>query len=457
MTAALTIARPHRAPGPSLRDFEAYYSAGATWMRGGDPYGTALWQTEATLPGVHAKRREFLPFVGPPAALPLWSALARLPYTTAAAVWRAGLWLSIVIMVCIALQLGASRRSFFDVIAGALAAAGFGAVTNALALGQIALPVAAAVAITYAATRFGGKALAAAAAFAQPNLALALAGEFRHKRTALALIAGVALFGLLCAGVSVDGVFSYVLVLLAHGAAEQFSAIQLTPASVAYGFGAPSGIAIAIGGIAAIGALFFWLRAMVKFGDRLTLFVISCALVPFGAAFFHQHDLVILFVPAVALVLRAPASGLPAALCGALLCAVNWIGIAQEPGAAFQTLLLTLAFAMALLALRGDFGFRVLAAPFGLVVLLIAGAGSFAHAHVMPVWPDAMTVSPNVAGANAAAVWRAEQMATGLFARDAFWSLLRCASLAGCALLAYAAWISSKYPADSRTSSAARG
>lgn len=455
--AALTIARPDRSPGPSLRDFEAYYSAGATWMRGSDPYGTAIWQTERTLPGVNAKRYEFLPFVSPPAALPVWSAFARLPYATAANAWRAVLVLSIFALLWIALSLGGMPRSPFNIIALALAATGFGAITNALALGQIALPVAAAVALSYAATRFGGKALAAAAAFAQPNLALSLAGEFRRRNTALALIAGVALFALLCAGVNENAVLAYALLLLAHGAAEQFSAIQLTPAAVAYGFGASGGAAIAIGTVAAIAAMLFWLRAMVKFDDRLTLFAISCALVPFGAAFFHQHDLVIMFVPAVALVLRAPASALPAVMAGALLCATNWVGIAQNPGATIQTLLLTVAFALALLALRGDFGFRALTAPLG-VALAIVIAGTLAHAHVMPVWPDAMTpVSPNVAALGAAAVWHAEQVATGLFARDAFWSLLRCASLAGCALLAYAAWISSKYPADSRTSAAVRG
>jgi hypothetical protein len=454
--AALTIARPHRASGPSLRDFEAYYSAGATWMRGGDPYSTAIWQTERTLPGVNANRYEFLPFVGPPATLPFWAAFARLPYPTAAMVWRAVLWLSIVLMVCIALGLGGFPRSPFNILALALAAFGFGAITNAFALGQIALPVAAAVAIAYAATRFGGKVLAAAAAFAQPNLALALAGEFRRKNTALALIAGVALFALLCAGVSVNGVFAYALVLLAHGAAEQFSAIQLTPAAVAYGFGASAGTAIAIGGVAAVATLLFWLRAMVTFDDRLTLFIISCALVPFGSAFFHQHDLVITFVPAVALLLRAPASTLPLVMAAALLCATNWVGLAQNPGATIQTLLLTISFALALLALRGDFGFRALAAPI-IISVLIAAAGSFARNHVMPVWPEAMTpASPHVAGLGAAGIWHAEQLATGLFARDAFWSVLRLASLAGCSLLAYAAWISSKYLADSRTSAAVR-
>jgi hypothetical protein len=337
-----------------------------------------------------------------------------------------------------------------------IAAFGFGAITNAFALGQIALPVAGAIAIAFAATRFGGKVLAATAAFAQPNLALSLAGEFRRKNTALALIAAVALFALLCAGVSVNGILAYALVLLSHGSAEQFSAIQLTPAAVTYGFGAPASIAIAIGGAAALAALLLWLRAMVKFEDRLTLFVISCALVPFGAAFFHQHDLVILFVPAIAFTLRAPAAVLPLAMTGALLCATNWIGLAQNPEATLQTLLLTGAFALALLALRGNFAYRELTVPAAILLLVIA-TGIFAGTHVMPVWPDAMgALPPYIAALNASAAWHAEQLATGLFTRNAFWSLLRCASLAGCALLVYAVWVSSKYLADSRTSAAVR-
>jgi hypothetical protein len=360
-------------------------------------------------------------------------------------VWRVVLWLSIITMVCMALKLGGLGPSPFNVIGLALAAAGFGGITNSLALGQIALPVAAAVAIAYAATRFGGKVLAATAAFAQPNLALSLAGEFRRRNTALALIAAVALFALLCAGVSVNAILAYALVLLAHASAEQFSAIQLTPAAVAYGFGAPTGIAVAIGGAAAVAALLLWLRAMVMFDDRFTLFVISCALVPFGAAFFHQHDLVILFVPAIALTLRAPAAVLPLVMTGALLCATNWIGLAQNPEATIQTLLLTGAFALALLALRGDFAYRELAVP-AAILLLVTATGMFAGTHVMPVWPDAMgALPPRIVALSASAAWHAEQVATGLFTRNAFWSLLRCASLAGCALLAYSAYRSAEF------------
>jgi hypothetical protein len=47
--------------------------------------------------------------------------------------------------------------------------------------------------------------------------------------------------------------------------------------------------------------------------------------------------------------------------------------------------------------------------------------------------------------ADIAAIWRAEQTATGLFARDTIWAMLRCASLAGCGLLVYATVLGAKF------------
>lgn len=455
MAAAFTIARPRGPAGAPLRDFEAYYAAGQAWTHGADPYGTAIWTYEKTLPGFDARRYALLPFAGPPATLPLWAAFARLPYGAAATIWLAVLAVSVFALLWIAALLGGIRRTPVNLFALAVAALGFGAITNAFSLGQIALPVAAAIAAAFVATRFGGKVLGATAAFAQPNLVLALAGEFRRKNTALAMLCAAALFALLCASVNPNAVFQYARVLLAHGAAEQFSAIQLTPAAVAYGFGASDGAALIVGGVTAILATLAWLGAMIKLETRLLLFVISSALVPFGSAFFHQHDLVIVFVPAVALTLRAPSAAAPVVMAGALLGATNWLGLAQFPDGVLQTALLAGAFALALIAVRHDFSYRMAIVPAAIVVL-IALAGVAARAHAMPVWPEAMGTLPKLAGGNSAEVWHAEQLATGLFARDAFWALLRALPLAGCALLAYAAAISSRCLADSRTSAAGR-
>ena len=70
--------RPVGTPGPLLRDFEAYYAAGATWALGGDPYGREVWRVERRVPGVDASHEELLPFVGPPFSLPLWRSFAAL-------------------------------------------------------------------------------------------------------------------------------------------------------------------------------------------------------------------------------------------------------------------------------------------------------------------------------------------------------------------------------------------
>jgi hypothetical protein len=97
-----------------------------------------------------------------------------------------------------------------------------------------------------------------------------------------------------------------------------------------------------------------------------------------------------------------------------------------------------------LVMLKKDFSFRTLEIP-GAILILIATAGFAVRAHVLPVWPDAMAALPaGIEHANIAAIWRAEQAATGLFARDTIWALLRCASLAGCGLLVYAAVLGAK-------------
>jgi hypothetical protein len=152
----------------------------------------------------------------------------------------------------------------------------------------------------------------------------------------------------------------------------------------------------------------------------------------------------------VILILRASLAVLPIVMGGAMFCATNWLGLAQQPDATVQTALLVGAFAVALLAMRTEVTRRALGLVPVMLVLIVL-AGSAARAHLMPVWPDAMPLG--IAHlANIAAVWHAEQLATGLFARDAMWALQRCASLAGCALLVYAAIVNSRSPAHSRTS-----
>ncbi|HET9392378.1 MAG TPA: glycosyltransferase family 87 protein [Candidatus Rubrimentiphilum sp.] len=458
---AFTVARPQHGFGPSLRDFEAYYSAGATWAHGDDAYSVAIWQTEEALPGVNAERFEVLPFVGPPATLPLWAAFSFMPYTIAANLWRVLLFVSLAGLLWILARLAGLERTPLVLFGLAVAALGFGPITADLALGQLALPVTLAVLCTFAANGALARGCAAVLAFAQPNLALALTGGLRAKKTALPIAIGAAAFVTVCfVVVRGTGIVNYIRVLYEHGDAERFSAVQLTPAAIAYGFGASENAALYVGVFIALVAVIVWLSCARTVRDPLMLFCATSALVPFVVTFFHEHDLVIVFAPALILAARTSGKTSRVALGGALLCAPNWLGLAQNPDSMLQTLLLVVAFAAVLVALRQDFSFRTLQIP-AAVLILIGIAGLAARAHVLPVWPDAMAALPGgMEHAKIAAVWHAEQTATGLFARDSLWAMLRCASLAGCGLLAYAAVldsVSSRSPVDSRTYSAARG
>lgn len=445
VAAAFTIARPHHAAGPSLRDFEAYYAAGATWLHGGDPYSIEIWQNERNLPGVLAQRDEVLPFVGPPATLPLFAMFARFPYGAAAGVWRAVLFASLLAVIWLAAPLANLRRSPLMLFALAIAALGFGPVTSALALGQAALPVALAILAAFTARGLTGKAFSAAIACAQPNLALALAAGLRNRRNAIAMVLGAIAFAIVCLRVvGAPGIVNYIRALQEHGYAERFSAIQLTPTAIVYGLGANEYTAALAGILVGLTGVISWFWCARELRDRLMLFCATCALVPFVAPFFHEHDLAIVFVPAVILVLRASPAELPVAMTAALLCATNWLGLAQRSDAVVQTALLVAAFALALLAMRTELTRRTLEAVVVTLALIVTG-GFVAHAHPMPVWPDAMApLGSSALLTNVAAVWHAEQMATGLLARDAMWALLRCASLTGCGLLAYAAMLGSK-------------
>ncbi|HTA40668.1 MAG TPA: hypothetical protein VK760_16415, partial [Candidatus Acidoferrales bacterium] len=135
VAAALLFARPHATPGPALRDFEAYWSAGAAYNAGTNPYERDVWNAERTVPGVDASRDELLPFVGPPATLPLWSAFARFPYETAARAWWAALALALLALLLLLARAAGGAIAPFNVAALVLLALGFGPMTSDLALG----------------------------------------------------------------------------------------------------------------------------------------------------------------------------------------------------------------------------------------------------------------------------------------------------------------------------------
>lgn len=416
-----------------MRDFEAYYSAGVLWQRGDWPYGTAIWNVEQTLDGVSAKRYEALPFVGPPAVLPLLSLVARLPFVGANAVWRALLIAALAGIALMTLALSRRGITILSALAIAAAALGFGPLTSALALGQIALP-----AFFFAVLALRRR-LSAIFAFAQPNVALTMISDWRIFAVGAAVFAGA------CTVVAgLHGAIDYLSVLREHSAAERFSAIQITPAAIAYGFGATEQTALTTGAAIAIAAVLVWFVLVRRLPDTVSRFCATCALAPLAMPFFHEHDLLVAFVPAVVYAIRADARAWPLAATGAMLCATDWFGLAQRPDGAVQTLLLAGAFGAALVTLRDDARARMLLAP-AAILALIGVAAFMAQTHPAPVWPDAMSPSPAIASAKSiAAAWHEEQSATGLFERNAYWALLRCLPLIGCAALAYAISLSSK-------------
>lgn len=445
---AVLFVRPQSDGGPPMRDFEAYDAAGAMWNSGGDPYSAQIWRVERTLPGVDAHRYAPLPFVAPPAALPVFGLIARLRPAQAIVLWRLVLAACAAMLGLRSLVLAGLPVTPLRFLTIALAMLGFGPLTSAISLGQLALPAYAFAVLSLAFP------LAAAAAWLQPNVALVLLANLTERSRVLLFAAPLALFAAACAAVAgIHGLLHYAAVVRDQGIAERFSAIQITPEAIVYGMGASPRAAAAAGLAISIAAAAIWALGTRSMRDPVTRFAFTCALVPLAMPFFHEHDLIVVFVPAVIAVVRASPKTLPLALFAALALSTDWLGLAQRPTGALQQLLLTAACGGALLSLRRDIRVRDLAAA-GAVLLLVAGASGLASAHPVPVWPDAMRpLSQAAARMDAAHVWHAEQQATGLLARSPVWVLLRLLSLAGCALTALAIAVSSRYPVDSRRSS----
>lgn len=435
---AIIVERPPSTPGPPMRDFEAYYAAGKAYNIGANPYGAAIWRQERMLPGVVRARFEVLPFVGPPATLPLFALLARLPFSQANALWRSFLITALSALALLAMRFAHVRIGAFAVCAAAIAVLGFGPATSALALGQVALPAAVLSALAVAAItrRPAVGSILSALAWIQPNVAVPMFAATRNAKGLIAMCAGIAVFaaGSLRA-IGLHGLISYAARLHAHSIAERFAMIQTTPAAIAYGFGASAPAAAGAGLLIAVAAIVTWLAIAGRRNGTLSRFCAGCSLLPFAMPFFHEQDMIVLFIPAVFCVLRVERHIAPFAVAGALLCAADWLGLAQRPAGGVQTLLLVGAAALALLLLRAEVDTRSVLAACG--VLCCIAAASIAAAHdPAPIWPDAMTALPHaVHGLPIAQIWHAEQRASGLLRPNALWAGLRCLPLVGAALL----------------------
>lgn len=425
--------------GPPMRDFEAYYAGGATFARGEDPYSRAIWQVERTLPGVDDRHEELLPYVGPPAALPLFALLARLPYLLACRVWGGVLGLGTGIALFGLLELVRARKTWTTVSGMLLFVLGYGPLTSGAALGQVALLAFTAIVLALLALRGRSTALAAAATFFaafQPNLALILAARIRERRSIAAFAAAFLAFlvaSLWCAG-GPAGVLHYLEVLRVHGQAERLIAIQITAGAIAWELGANAAVASLASGAVALGAFVALFYAFRKTGELLERVALACAALPFAVPFFHEHDFVVAIFPAFLLAVRARGRALALGMLGAAMVSFDWLGLGQRPVGAVQHIALVTAgiLGLALLAHGGGWArYSGLAATLGAIP--IAFVARFAP---VAIWPDGLPegwfAPPSF---DAAAVWHAEQATAGLEQQIALWGILKLFTLAGCVLL----------------------
>jgi hypothetical protein len=441
----LLFARPPGHGGPALRDFESYYAAGSVRRGGGNPYGREIWRAERAIPGVVTTREELLPFVGPGFGLPLWAALAHLPYERAAAVWCGILILCVPVLALGSLRLARGTPDALDALAILLFAAVFGPITSGVGLGQVAIfSCAAIVACVFALearsrmTGLAGGIAAAVAAALQPNLGLVLAARLRERRSWIVLTAAavIVLAGSLAALGGPDGLLRYFALLREHGSAEQFIAIQTTVAGVAHAFGASANASLALAALVAVvafGATAAFFRT--HDFDAPAKVAIACALAPLVLPFSHEHDFTIAFLPAVLVLRRTTGGQQRLAAAAFMLVAVDWLGLAQRPESLGLATLLTLAAGLALVAmttrnpLPGD-AWPLAFAP------LVYFAGRLAALHPLPTWPEALgpDFAPGAA-LSATQVWRLEQLQSGIGIQDPSWAALRTLSLLGAALV----------------------
>lgn len=449
---AVAFLRPTQTPGPVLRDFEAYWGAGSAYDTGADPYARGIWRFERRVAGVDATRDELLPFVGPPATLPLWGTLARLSYPAAAHVWTIVLALAALALATLVAYASAplSPITFFAACALAIA---FGPLTSDLALGQVALPAFTAAVIVTLPTSVLSRAIAALVAFAQPNVSIGLATQFgRNRATAALAIGGLATYAAAAIAGGWNWPLRYAGRLWTHGTAERWSVIQITPGAIAYGAGAPDRLAVSIAVATAVLALISAALLWRRIGDPFARFAAVAPLAPFVSTFFHEHDLVVAYAAAGWCALRSAGRTRALALVATLLVAIDWLGLAQRPSGVAQSAALAAAAASAFLAAsntniarrrqrnRNDrrdpaAGMAMLLGAIGIVAALFAIAAWLATTHPAPVWPDAIGAFHAPAHASASLVWNQEQLRAGLLAREPVWAFLRLLPLAGCALL----------------------
>jgi hypothetical protein len=440
------IWRPYSVPGPMMRDFEAYYAAGATWAAGGDPYSTQIWDVERTIPGV-GPRIEVLPFLGPPASLPFWALLARLPFDVAAKVWGALLGIGVLVIFLGSFALAGRRLAWRDAPIVIALAAAFSPLANGFSLGQAAVVATAAMIAALLALRARSwpwsALLCAGGIVLKPTVTFALLGLVRSRRGLLSLAGAFAL----CAGANlafgggVSGIARYLQALHGHTLAERWSMIQVTPGAIAFGFGLPSAEAALFA--SALGALAVGALAYAVYRTRareVEATALACAALPFVSPFLHVHDLIIVFLPAMLCLHRARGRAWVAGAIGMMLIATDWIAMTQGRIGGLYDFLVALIVGVEIVALSPEIRLPVRCIPLA-AALLILPLWALAPAKATALWPDGLPAGFTVdLHEPVSAVWEAEQVAAGLERVNPFSASVRLLALAGCGLIWGSLW-----------------
>jgi hypothetical protein len=440
------VLRNLHAHGAPFGDFAAYYSGGAAWLRGGDPYASGIWLIERTLPGAATSPNAVLPFVAPPASLPLWGLLARLPYEAARVLWAGVLLVSVALLLTVPTLAAGGRLRREHVMPLALLALSFGPLVDGIALGQPALPAAAGVmlAVWCAARKrwFLATAAACVVALLKPNIALVLLAAVRGPKSAAAF--GAAAAAWIAANLVVAGgpaaAWRYLDVVRSQTAAERIYDYQYSITALLRAFGLPTAAASTAALAVAVAAALATVAALVT--TRATIVeaaAIACAAWFFVTPFVHDSDFVLLLFPALVLVEHGAAWRGAVGLTGAAIVAANPLLLAEGgPGIALAAVSATVAaIQLAVLRARGRLRMRVLPVVAAVALLLL---GAFASQRQLPTWPAALPATFRVPpDAHAPDVWHAELAASGLLGAGPWSAFLRSLTLFGAALLGAAA------------------
>ncbi len=331
--AALLLARPETRPSALLRDFNAFYCAGAAIDRGADAYRAeplgACERTPRPAAFGQGMANLAMPAPLPPYALAPFALLARLPYGPAATLW------ALILLAAFTLTVGAMQRLTGLPLPAVIAAFALVDGFASIALGQVAPFAIAAVAFAALLTEQGRDRAAAwvtAIAMIEPHVGLpaALALFVWRPQTRLPLaLAGAFCIGLSLALTGLANNLEYVrAVLPAHAVSEIVNAKQFSLTYILHRFGLSDASALRAGNLSYLAMLALGIAVAPIVARRssssglIVAFPVAAAL--FGGPFAHIVQMAAALPAALLLYARVPALRSTLGIAIAML-AVPWV------------------------------------------------------------------------------------------------------------------------------------